>query len=77
MTLKEFYSKLSNHDWHYRYSSDSSVYRRGQSSEAVIQMAAKESPEHNKLYDEYWDYVFRDGVEKPTAPEDSSSSEDA
>lgn len=66
--LKDYYQMLANHDWYFNYSSDSKVYRRGQESFAKLSMITKESEEHNKLFDAYFDYVWRD-AEKPVCPE--------
>ena len=68
MTLKEFYTKLGYHDWYYQYSDDHRVWRRGQDSYDYLQMMAKESPEHTKLFEEYASYVFSQTA-KPECPE--------
>jgi hypothetical protein len=68
MTLNEFYKMLAGHDWYYQYSDDHGVWRRGQDRYDTIAMVAKESPEHQKLFEDYSDYIFRSS-EKPPAPD--------
>ena len=53
MTVKDFIELLKNHDWGYRRSDDTSVFKRGQSSERNIDHIIKENPELEKVYKNY------------------------
>lgn len=66
--LDEFYTKLGYHDWYYQYSDDHRVWRNGQANYDTLKMIAKESPEHQKLFEDFANYIFRDG-DKPAKPE--------
>ena len=71
-TLQEFYDKLIYHDWTYMMSDDGSVYRRGSENHAKIQQEAKQSPEHQALYDGFYKYIWSGshmGTEKAPKPE--------
>jgi len=67
-TLPEFYSMLANHDWYFEYSDDHKVWSRGRASRDRIFQVSKETPEHSKLYEEYFNYAFREGTQ-PERPE--------
>lgn len=68
MTLSEYYSELMNHDWFHYYSDDFSVYKRGERNWGILCQIAKESPEHTKLFDEWYEYKHHDAP-KPIRPE--------
>ena len=51
MTLNEFYDALKRHDWYYMYSDDGSVSRRGWDNHQVLTRTAKESVEHQAMFD--------------------------
>lgn len=67
MTLSEFYTELGYHDWYYEYSDDHGVWRRGREDYGRLVSIAKESPEHQKLFEDYSAYVFT-GTPKPEVP---------
>lgn len=50
MDLKEFDSRLRNHDWFYSYSDDIRVYRHGSAAEAELIAVSESSPQHMRLY---------------------------
>ena len=68
MTLQEFYDALEWHDWHYQYSDDRSVYKRGDEQQRKIEQWANEHPEHKRLFDEFAAYVRGSGP-KPERPQ--------
>ena len=68
-TLYEFYKKLCSHDWHYQYSDDHRVWSNGQRSQDIINMIAKESPEHRKLCEEYVGHVMGRGPKPVCSPD--------
>lgn len=68
ITLKDYYEQLRSHDWYYQYSDDGWVYNRGTESETRVRNLAKQSPEHQKMYDEFRAHKFSGGPapERPT-----------
>lgn len=71
-SLSSFYDTLRYHDWYYEYSDDHRVWSKGRDDYAKIQQIAKESPEHKALFEDYSNYVFREG-EKPEKPSEDAS----
>jgi hypothetical protein len=75
MNLTSFYDLLGKHDWFYAWSDDGGVYRSGEAQHHKLNQIATQSPEHQKLLDEYTAYVFSGeafGTEtkpKPRRPE--------
>lgn len=82
-SLFEYYDMLEKADWTYEMSDDHSTWRRGRQEFGKLERIAKESPEHEKLYQDmkahYWsdwhktetgDYDFDKGrvVPKPPRP---------
>lgn len=51
MTLTDFDAKLAGFDWFYDYSDDHSVWERGRAAHSAVLAIAKESPQHQALYD--------------------------
>lgn len=65
--LATYYDQLARHDWTYMMSDDPSVYKRGSSSESAIKTTAKQSPEHQALFDAYSAFAWGRGP-KPKRP---------
>lgn len=65
--LQAYYDLLAAHDWSYMMSDDAGVYNRGSSAAAKLQAHAKASPEHQALYDAYYNYFWKKGP-KPERP---------
>lgn len=66
-TLTEYYKMLSMHDWHYQYSDDHRVWRNGQDARDTLTMIAIKSPAHQKLFNDYANYIYSD-TPKPEVP---------
>lgn len=56
MELSEFYDELEKHDWTHAMSDDHRVWKRGFANMQRLQRIAKESEEHQKLYDAWASY---------------------
>ena len=78
ISLQEFWDKLSSHDWYYPMSDDGRSYHAGKDSESKLLSLAKESEEHQALYDAWVAHKWSGdpwGTEqqpRPERPEDSS-----
>lgn len=53
MTLEEFETMLSRHDFWYSYSDDHRVYTKGEAESKAIREAVKSNPEFKPVYQEY------------------------
>lgn len=76
VSLKDFYDQIDRHDWSYMMSDDGHVYRRGSTEESRLQGIAKQSPEHQALWDafrKYWWSGDHMGTEKAPKPERPAS----
>lgn len=75
LTLQEFFDKCAYHDWTYMMSDDGSVYRRGSEAHSKLQALAKQSPEHQAIFDSWYNYIWSgshmgtEKAEKPVRPE--------
>ncbi len=72
ISLLEFYKKLESHDWFYSYSDDHSAWRCGDAAESKLQLLAKQSPEHQALFNGFKKHMFSGpswGTEKAPKPE--------
>jgi len=58
-SLASFYDKLKGHNWHYTIALNSSVYRDGEDSEAILQRIADDSgPVYQWLCGEFRKHMF-------------------
>lgn len=72
VTLQEYWDQINRHDWSYMMSDDGNVYRRGSAEEARLASIAKQSPEHQALWDafkKHWWSGSHMGTEKAPKPE--------
>lgn len=72
MSLSEFYDALSGFDWYYDFSDDYSVYNSGRRREAELSKLAKQSSEHQALFDAWSKHMFTGkawGNERAPKPE--------
>ena len=53
MTLREFYDLLKKHDWYYDMSEDPKVVLTGRINRQKLIKLSRQSPEHEKLFEEY------------------------
>lgn len=58
VSLRDYWDKLSRHDWYYNYSDDGSVWRRGEENESKLIAISRQSPEHKALYDGFKEHHF-------------------
>ena len=58
MTLREFYDLLKKHDWYYDMSEDPKVVLTGRINRQKLIKLSRQSPEHEKLFEEYRAYMF-------------------
>lgn len=58
MTLNEYYVLLANHDWFYQFSDDDRAFRAGRDGFNKLKTIAFESPEHQKLFEDWTHHVF-------------------
>ena len=65
--LKEYYQRLTWHDWFYEYSDDHSVWQRGCQMERKLMSDARKDKRAEILFEGYRSYMFK-GAEKPDAP---------
>lgn len=56
--MGQFYDLLKNHDWNYGYSDDPRVYHQGEANMALLSEFAKQSPEHQALFDGFKSHYF-------------------
>lgn len=72
MSLQDFYDRLDKADWYYQMSDDGSVWRSGERAFGELQDIAKESPEHQALYDSFSKHYYTGpswGTEQAPKPE--------
>lgn len=58
MDIKEFDRRLQAHDWHYSFSDDRNVYRRGDDDRLELEKISQESPQHDRLFRSYSTYNY-------------------
>lgn len=58
ISLSDYYDELERLDWTYEMSDDQSVWRRGSAAMGKAQAQAKQSAEHQKLYDDYKAHIW-------------------
>lgn len=56
--LGQFYDSLKNHDWYYGYSDDPRAYHQGEANMDILNEVAKQSPEHQALFDGFKSHCF-------------------
>lgn len=66
-TLTDYWDRLRRHDWYYGFSDDGRVYRAGEAESQAIRAIAKESPEHQAMYDGFVAH-YSDHGERPPLP---------
>ena len=69
-TLTAFHARCQNHDWHYSYSDDGAVYRRGAEAATKLRGDAKRlGGQHQLIYEAWADFKANKGPE-PQPPEE-------
>jgi len=58
MTLQEFYDALASFDWYYEMSDDHSVWTAGVRRSDELRAIAKQSPEHQALYEAWGKHMY-------------------
>ena len=58
MSLGAYYDLLSGHDWYHGYADDPRVYHRGVGNQTLLKEIAKQSPEHQALFDGFLNHFF-------------------
>ena len=58
LTLEKYEQMLKNHDWYYMMSDSGYVYEKGYIAERQLKAVAKQSVEHQALYDKYYKQKF-------------------
>jgi len=51
-SLADYQSMLDSHDWYYNYSDDPGVWKRGFDRQRELERISKESPEHEKMWND-------------------------
>jgi hypothetical protein len=69
MELKDYWKALRYHDWHYAYSDDGSVYRRGAAEEQRLKGIASQSAEHMALWKSMSLWARTADIPLPPCPE--------
>jgi hypothetical protein len=69
MKLKEYYQQLQAHDWTHMMSDDHGVWKRGNAELKELKSIAKQSPQHQALFDAFDSYIWKGGP-KPEEPTD-------
>lgn len=72
MSIQEYYDALEAHDWYYSFSDDMRKYKQGELARFSLETIAKQSPEHQKLYNAFEDHMFSGalfGTVKKVKPE--------
>lgn len=54
-----FVNQLKNHDWHFEYSDDHSVWRRGRANLEAIRAKAKSNAVFQTAYEIWYDYIYK------------------
>lgn len=67
IALKDYYQLLEQHDWFYDYSDQHSTWERGHKNQQTLERAAKLSPVHQRLFDEFREHKFKHRP-KPECP---------
>lgn len=78
MNLTEYYDRLEKADWFYEFSDDHSVWKRGSTEFANLRGLAKQSSEHQALFDAFRTHHFSGkpwGTEKQPKPERPSDED--
>jgi hypothetical protein len=75
ISLHDYWNMLNRHDWYYQYSDDNRVYRAGSRAESDLRLIARQSQEHQALYDGFHRHKFtgpvldgQDRAPKPPQP---------
>ena len=68
VTLQEYWKMLSLHDWHYQYSDDHSVWRRGHLAQKEVERVSGQSEAHLALHNGWIEWLCGNG-EQPEMPE--------
>ncbi len=63
MTRAEYTALLMAHDWHYEYSDDYTVWRKGEAESKVLLMHADVNPEFDEMYDAHVEGMKRAAIE--------------
>lgn len=74
--LAEFYDMIDSFDWSYMMSDDHGVWQRGSARESRLLSIAKQSPEHQALWDAFHKHRWSGdhmGTEKAPKPERPTS----
>jgi len=58
MTLLEFYDALNSHDWYFEFSDDHRIWRAGRAYLDRLEVAARESKQHQILFDAFAKHYF-------------------
>lgn len=61
MNLKEYYALLGGHDWTYSYSDDHRCWQAGEAARRELAIIAKQSPQHQHLFNAWEEYRLRGG----------------
>lgn len=59
--LKDFYNACRYADWHAAYSDDRGVRNRGEARMAELKEQAKQSPEHQAIFDAFREHKWNRG----------------
>lgn len=58
MTLQEYYDALESHDWYWHMADRNEYHRAGEYAESRLIGIAKQSPEHQALFNAWEAYMF-------------------
>ena len=73
-SLSQFWEILCSYDWYFQYVDDFSVWKRGAESEKVVKEMARQSDQHQAVYDAHLAYNFGGssfGTNRPDEPQKS------
>lgn len=71
-SLYDYWLMLNGHDWYYDYSDSHAIWVRGSGQEAKLRAIARQSPEHNKMFEGFRTHMFSGSTfnsEKKLKPE--------
>lgn len=57
--FNDFVTLLALHDWHYDYSDDMSVWRKGSAHRALIDESKRKHPMYHQAYEAWHTYIYR------------------
>lgn len=75
ISLSDYYDELDKLDWTYEMSDDQSVWRKGSAAMGVAQAHAKQSEEHQKLFDAFKAHKWSNWKRKPDGSPDYTERE--